>query len=110
MKQNSFNNVVINGLILAEDGRKMSKSLNNYPDPKHIFETYGTDAYRLYLLASPGVRSEPMRFSEKGIDQVYKDFTAALMNSYKFFETYAKVDNFVYDKPTVYFLRHGHAE
>ena len=110
MKQNSFNNVVINGLILAEDGRKMSKSLNNYPDPKHIFETYGSDAYRLYLLASPGVRAEPMRFSEKWVDQVYKDFTAALMNSYKFFETYAKVDNFVYDKPTVYFLRHGEQE
>ncbi|MEI8091322.1 MAG: hypothetical protein WCG98_03615 [bacterium] len=41
---------------------------------------------------------------------MYKDFTAAMINSYKFFETYAKVDNFVYDKPTVYFLRHGHAE
>lgn len=43
------------------------------------------------------------------MDQVYKDFTAAIINAYKFFETYAKVDNFVYDKPTIYFLRHGHA-
>jgi isoleucyl-tRNA synthetase len=65
MKGNSFNNVVINGLILAEDGKKMSKSLNNYPDPQYIFGKYGTDAYRLYLLASPAVRAEPMRFSEK---------------------------------------------
>ena len=47
---------------------------------------------------------------EKWVEQVYKDFTAAMINSYKFFETYAKVDNFVYDAPTVYFLRHGHAE
>jgi len=50
---------------LAEDGRKMSKNLKNYPDPKHIFDRYGADSYRLYLLASPAVRAEPMRFSEK---------------------------------------------
>jgi isoleucyl-tRNA synthetase len=43
----------------------MSKSLRNYPDPTYIFEKYGTDAYRLYLLASAAVRAEPMRFSEK---------------------------------------------
>ena len=110
MKWNSFNNVVINGLILAEDGRKMSKSLRNYPDPEELFARYGTDAYRLYMLSSPAVRAEPMRFSEKWVEQVYKDFTAAMINSYKFFETYAKVDNFVYTDPTVYFLRHGHAE
>ena len=65
MKHNSFNNVVINGLILAEDGRKMSKSLKNYPDPAYLFAKYGTDAYRLYVLSSPAVRAEPMRFSEK---------------------------------------------
>jgi isoleucyl-tRNA synthetase len=50
---------------LAEDGRKMSKSLNNYPDPKELFERYGTDAYRLYVLSSPAVKAEPMRFAEK---------------------------------------------
>ena len=88
----------------------MSKSLKNYPDPEYLFAKYGTDAYRLYMLSSPAVRAEPMRFSEKGVDQVYKDFTAALMNSYKFFETYAKVDNFATDLPTVYFLRHGEYE
>jgi len=65
MKKNSFNNVIINGLILAEDGKKMSKKLNNYPDPEKLFGKYGTDAYRLYLLASPGVRAEAVRFSEK---------------------------------------------
>ncbi|MEI7919698.1 MAG: class I tRNA ligase family protein [bacterium] len=65
MKKNSFNNVIINGLVLAEDGKKMAKKLKNYPDPKELFERYGSDAYRLYLLSSPAVRAEPIRFSEK---------------------------------------------
>jgi len=107
MKKNSFNNVIINGLVLAEDGKKMSKKLKNYPDPKLLFEKYGSDAYRLYLLSSPGVKAEPVRFSEKWVEQVYKDFTAAIMNAYKFFETYAKVDKWTTDNTTIYFMRHG---
>ncbi len=108
--ENSYNNVVINGLILAEDGKKMAKSLKNYPDPEYLFNRYGTDAYRLYVLGSPAVRAEPMKFSEKGVDQVYKDFTVSLNNAYKFFETYAKVDNFNYDEKNIYFIRHAKAE
>ncbi|MFZ2150821.1 MAG: class I tRNA ligase family protein [Candidatus Absconditicoccaceae bacterium] len=104
MKKNSFDNVIINGMILAEDGRKMSKHLNNYPDPKYIFERYGADSYRLYLLSSPAVRAEPMRFSERGVDQIYKDFTSAIINSYNFFETYANVDKFKSDGTNVYFI------
>jgi isoleucyl-tRNA synthetase len=110
MGKNSFNNVIINGMILAEDGKKMAKKLKNYPDPEYLFNKYGSDAYRLYMLSSPGVRAEPVKFSEKGVDQIYKDFTAAIINAYKFFETYAKVDNFSYSKPTVYFMRHGESE
>lgn len=106
MKKNSFDNVIINGMILAEDGRKMSKHLNNYPDPKYIFERYWSDAYRLYLLSSPSVRAEPMRFSERWVDQIYKDFTSSIINSYNFFETYANVDNFKSDGTNIYFLRH----
>ena len=109
MKKNSFNNVIINGLVLAEDGKKMSKKLKNYPDPAYLFGKYGTDAYRLYLLASPGVRAEPVRFSEKGVEQVYKDFTGSIMNTYKFFETYANVDKWTTDNTTLYFMRHGKA-
>ncbi|MFA7298151.1 MAG: class I tRNA ligase family protein [Candidatus Absconditabacterales bacterium] len=109
MKKNSFNNVIINGLILAEDGKKMSKKLNNYPDPEKLFGKYGTDAYRLYLLASPGVRAEAVRFSEKGVEQVYKDFTASIMNGYKFFETYANVDKWTTDNTALYFMRHAKA-
>lgn len=110
MKKNSFNNVIINGLVLAEDGKKMSKKLKNYPDPEYIFGKYWTDAYRLYLLSSPGVRAEPVRFSEKGVEQVYKDFTASILNAYKFFETYANVDKWSTDNTMLYFMRHAKAE
>ena len=60
-----YKNVVVTGMILAEDGKKMSKSLKNYPDPKGLLEQYGSDAFRLYVLGSPVVRSEPLRFAEK---------------------------------------------
>lgn len=107
MWKNSFDNVVINWMVLAEDGRKMSKSLKNYPDPNYLFAQYGTDAYRLYMLSSPSVKAEPTRFSEKWVDQIYKDFTASLTNAYKFFETYAKVDKFKANSNFIYFMRHS---
>lgn len=110
MWKNSFNNVVINWLILAEDWHKMSKSLKNYPDPEYLFYRYGTDAYRLYMLSSPSVKAEPMKFSEKWVDQVYKDFTSSLTNAFKFFETYAKVDGFKTDNTSLYFMRHSDAD
>lgn len=108
-KENAFNNVIINGMVLAEDGKKMSKKLKNYPDPEYLFGKYGTDAYRLYLLSSPGVRAEAVRFSEKGVEQVYKDFTVSIMNAYKFFETYAHVDKWSTDNTTLYFMKHAKA-
>ena len=94
---NAFKNVVVNGLVLAEDGKKMSKSLKNYPDPRMLIEKRGADAFRLYTLSSPVVRSEPMRFAERGVEQAFKDFNIPLENVYKFFETYAKIDG---RKPT----------
>ena len=90
--QNAFKNVVVNGLVLAEDGKKMSKSLKNYPDPRMLIEKRGADSFRLYTLSSPVVRSEPMRFAERGVEQAFKDFNIPLENVYKFFETYAKID------------------
>jgi len=65
MDANSFKNVVVNGLILAEDGKKMSKKLKNYPDPRELLDELGADAFRLYVLGSPAVRAEPLRFSKK---------------------------------------------
>ncbi len=61
MEENAFNNVIINGLILASDGKKMSKKLKNYPDPQELFYKYGSDAFRMFVLSSPAVRAEPVR-------------------------------------------------
>ncbi|HEY5957582.1 MAG TPA: isoleucine--tRNA ligase, partial [Polyangiaceae bacterium] len=65
----AFENVVVNGLVLAEDGRKMSKSKKNYPDPRVVLDEIGADALRAYLIDSPVVRAEPLRFSEKGLKE-----------------------------------------
>ncbi len=91
-KKPAFKNVVVNGLVLAEDGRKMSKRLKNYPDPNYMLDAYGADALRLYLINSPVVRAEDLRFSEEGVKQCMRDFLIPLWNAYSFFVTYANVD------------------
>ncbi|PIR44256.1 hypothetical protein COV23_00775 [Candidatus Wolfebacteria bacterium CG10_big_fil_rev_8_21_14_0_10_31_9] len=87
-KSNAYKNVVVNGIILAEDGKKMSKKLQNYPDPVVVLDKYGADALRLYLLSSPVVRAESLDFSEKGVDEVYKKTILRLWNSFMFYQTY----------------------
>ena len=89
-----FKNVVVNGLVLAEDGKKMSKRLKNYPDPTNILEAYGADALRLYMIYSPVVRAENLRFSEGGVKQILRDLLIPWWNAYSFFVTYANVDGF----------------
>ncbi len=86
-----FKNVIVNGLVLAEDGKKMSKKLKNYPDPMKIVETYGSDCIRLYLLGSPIVRAEPLKFSEKGVRDQMKDIIIPLTNSIVFWKEYVKL-------------------
>ena len=88
----AFRNVIVNGLILAEDGRKMSKRLKNYPDPMYIIDTYGADALRLYMINSPVVRAEDLRFSEEGVKQAMRHLMIPLWNAYSFFVTYARID------------------
>jgi isoleucyl-tRNA synthetase len=83
-----FKNVIVNGLALAEDGRKMSKSLNNYPDPRFIIDKYGADALRYYMLSSQIVKAEPLNFSEKGVDEVLKKVINRLLNVVSFYELY----------------------
>ena len=85
----AFWNVVVNGLILAEDGQKMSKRLKNYPDVMYIVDKYGADALRFYIVSSPAVRAEDLRFSEKGVDEVYKKLILRLQNVLSFYELYA---------------------
>ncbi|KAH0566279.1 Isoleucine--tRNA ligase, cytoplasmic [Trichoglossum hirsutum] len=81
-----FRNCVVNGIVLAEDGKKMSKRLKNYPDPALIIDRYGSDALRLYLINSPVVRAEPLRFKESGVKEVVAKVLLPLWNSFKFFE------------------------
>jgi isoleucyl-tRNA synthetase len=93
----AFFNVVVNGIILAEDGTKMSKKLKNYPDPNDVIELYGADAVRLYMLQSAAVRGEDLSFSEKGVEQTLRQVLIPLWNAYHFFSTYAKIYNWSYD-------------
>jgi isoleucyl-tRNA synthetase len=81
-----FQNCVVNGIVLAEDGKKMSKRLKNYPDPMLVMAKYGSDALRLYLINSPVVRAEPLRFKESGVKEVVQKVLLPLWNSFKFFE------------------------
>ncbi|CAD6502796.1 BgTH12-05386 [Blumeria graminis f. sp. triticale] len=81
-----FKNCVVNGIVLAEDGKKMSKRLKNYPDPSIIMNKYGSDALRLYLINSPAVKAEPLRFKESGVKDVVAKVLLPLWNSFKFFE------------------------
>jgi isoleucyl-tRNA synthetase len=83
-----FKEVVVNGIILAEDGEKMSKRLKNYPDPVEIVDKYGADALRYYLLSSPAVKGEDIRFSEKGVDEVSKKVLTRLDNVLSFYTLY----------------------
>jgi len=83
---------VVTGHILAEDGRKMSKSLKNYPDPSNVLEEYGADALRAYLIDSPVVRGDNLRFSEDGVREVVRTVLLPFWNAYSFFTTYAEAD------------------
>ncbi|MDD5050916.1 MAG: class I tRNA ligase family protein [Candidatus Pacebacteria bacterium] len=83
-----FKNVLVNGLVLAEDGRKMSKSLQNYPDPLDVVNVYGADALRFYLLSSPVTHAEDLNFTEKGVDEVMKKIIMRLENVLSFYELY----------------------
>jgi len=86
----AFRNVIVNGIVLAEDGKKMSKRLNNYPDPMIVLEKYGSDALRYYLLSSPVVHAENMNFSEKGVREVYSKVINMLWNVFSFYEMFAE--------------------
>ena len=92
----AFRNCVVNGLILAEDGRKMSKRLKNYPEPLQVMDKYGGDAVRAYLINSPVLRAEPVRFSEDGVRDVVRTVILPFWNTYSFFTTYAEADGITF--------------
>ena len=99
--KNAFNNVVVNGLILAEDGRKMSKRLKNYPEVEYIFNKYGADSLRLFLMNSAAVKAGDLLFSESGVQEVLRNFHLPLWNAYSFLVTYAIVDKWDPEKDMV---------
>lgn len=89
--QPAFKNVIVNGIVLAEDGAKMSKRLKNYPAPELMIQQYGADAIRLFLLGSSAVMGDDLRFSEKGVEQVLRQVMIPFWNAFAFLSTYAKI-------------------
>ena len=88
----AFKNVIVNGIVMAEDGKKMSKRLKNYTAPDELMETFGADALRLYLINSGLVKAEEQRFTDAGVKDMVRKALLPWQNSFKFFQTYAEVD------------------
>jgi len=89
-----YRNVIVNGMILARDGKKMSKSLKNYPDPNEMLDAFGADALRAYLIDSPVVRAEELRFEEAGLKEIVRTVVLPYWNVLSFFTTYASIDGY----------------
>ena len=87
-EKSAYQNVIVNGMVLAEDGQKMSKSKNNFPDPMEVVNKYGADALRYYMLASPLMKAEDLSFSEKGVDEVLKKNILRFKNVLSFYNLY----------------------
>ncbi|CAI4037173.1 hypothetical protein SMKI_02G0370 [Saccharomyces mikatae IFO 1815] len=81
-----YKNVIVSGIVLAADGRKMSKSLKNYPDPSIVLNKYGADALRLYLINSPVLKAESLKFKEEGVKEVVSKVLLPWWNSFKFLD------------------------
>ncbi len=97
-KSKAFKNVVVEGVILGTDGRKMSKNYGNYPDPKELLQEYGADALRLYLMGSPVMHGEDILISQEQYRNQVKGTMLILWNIYSFFVTYASLDNWKIEK------------
>jgi len=93
-EKSPFENVIVNGLILARDGKKMSKRWKNYPDPVEILDEFGADALRAYMIDSPVVRAEELRFDEAGLKEIVRTVVLPYWNVLSFFTTYAEIDGY----------------
>ena len=93
-----FKNVIVNGIVMAEDGKKMSKRLRNYTPPDELMERYGADALRLYLINSGLVRAEEQRFSDEGVKDMIRRALLPWLNAYRFLKTYADIDGWSPDQ------------
>ena len=97
----AFKNVIVNGLVLAEDGKKMSKSLQNYTPPDNLMEKYGADALRLYLINSGLVKAEEQRFVDSGVHDMTRRALLPWYNAFSFLKTYADIDSWSPDNELV---------
>lgn len=89
----AFRNCISHGIVLGDDGRKMSKSLRNYPDVNGVFNDYGSDAMRWFLMSSPIVRGGNLIVAEQGIRDTVRQILLPMWNSYYFFALYAGTCN-----------------
>ncbi|KAJ2601018.1 isoleucine--tRNA ligase [Coemansia sp. RSA 1722] len=81
----AWKNLIASGLVLAADGKKMSKSLKNYPDPTIVVDRYGADPLRLYMINSPVVRAETLKFKEEGVKDIVSRVLLPWYNAFCFF-------------------------
>ena len=94
----AFRNVIVNGMVMAEDGKKMSKRLRNYTPPDELMEAYGADALRLYLINSGLVRGEEQRFADSGVRDMTRRALLPWYNAFSFLKTYAAIDDWSPEK------------
>jgi isoleucyl-tRNA synthetase len=90
----AYNNVIVNGIVVGTDGKKLSKRLKNYPDPMEMFDKYGADALRFYLMSSPVVAADNLELKEADVSDLVRGMFRMLWNSYSFFVLYADIDKF----------------
>jgi isoleucyl-tRNA synthetase len=83
-----FENVIVHGLVLAEDGKKMSKKLQNYPDPLDLANRVGFDTMRFYLLSSLAIKGEDLRYSEKEVNELQRKNIGRLHNVLAMYEMF----------------------
>ncbi len=91
----AFSTCVSHGIVLGDDGQKMSKSLRNYPDPMMVFDQYGADAMRWYLLSSAILRGSDFSVTEAGIRETVRQVLLPLWNSWYFLALYSGAENTV---------------
>ncbi len=103
----AFKNVIVNGMVLAKDGKKMSKRLRNYTPPDELIETFGADSLRLFLINSGLVKAEELRFTDEGVKDMVRRVLLPWFNSFKFFTTYAQADGWKVDAKYAHEIKVG---
>lgn len=88
----AFRHVMVHGTLLAEDGQKISKSKKNYTDPLLLVDRYGADAVRAYLLGSPAVGIDDLRFADSGVEETARRLLLPYWNALSFYTTYGEID------------------